>query len=425
MKSIFYTIVICFVCHTLHAQAQSLLSIEACYKAARENYPLVKQLELISKSTGYSIENAAKAYLPQLTINGQVSYQTDVTKIPLQLPGMSIPELSKDQYKVFAEANQVLYDGGMVRRQQENIRINAVVETQKLEVELYRIREKINQLFFGILVIDEQAQQNELLKKDIQLGINKAEALIANGTAFKSSVNILKAEFLKATQRGIELRFTRKGFVDMLALFMNRPMDEQIHLLKPERSASKSLDNQIGRPELALYNDQLKGLDIQERTVAARNLPKFNLFVQGGIGKPALNMLSTSTEPFAIGGLRMTWPLSGFYTNKNEKAIIEVNRKGINLQKETFLLNTNIQLKQQDAELDKLSGLLSADDEIIALRGSVKKAAAAQLENGVINTSDYLREVNAEDQAKQNKILHEIQLLLAQYNRQTTTGKNP
>jgi outer membrane protein TolC len=422
MKPILYTIVICFVCHTLNAQTLSQLSIENCYRAARENYPLVKQLELISKTAGYSVENASKGYLPQFSISGQISYQSDVTKIPVQLPGMTMPELSKDQYKIFAEASQVLYDGGTIKKQQEAIRINAVVEAQKLEVELYKIKEKINQLFFGILVINEQLGQNELLKTDIQLGINKAEALIANGTAFKSSVNILKAELLKVTQRGTELRFARKGFLDMLSLFINRPLDERTQFLKPRL---RSLDNEISRPELQLYNYQLKGLDVQERTVAAKNLPKLNLFLQGGIGKPALNMLNTNTEPFAIGGLRINWPLSGFYTSKNEKAAIEVSRQSIDLQKETFLLNTNIQLKQQDAELDKLSGLLSSDEEIIALRASVKQASSAQLENGVINTSDYLREVNAEDQAKQNKILHEIQLLLAQYNKQTTTGKIP
>ena len=422
MKSIFYTIVFCFVCLTLHAQTQSPLNIEDCYRTARENYPMVKQLELISKTTGYAIENASKGYLPQFSVNGQISYQSDVTKVPVQLPGMTIPELSKDQYKIFAEASQVLYDGGIIKNQQELSRVNASVEAQKLEVELYRIKEKINQLFFGILVINEQLLQNELLKKDIQLGIDKAEALIANGTAFKSSVNVLKAEMLKVAQRGTELSFVRKGFLDMLALFINRPLDEHTQLLKP---ALKSPGNEISRPELTLYNYQLNGLDVQERNIAARNLPKFNLFLQGGIGKPALNMLSTSTEPFAIGGLRMSWPLSGFYTIKNEKAAIEVNRKGIDLQKETFLLNTNIQLKQQDAELNKLTDLLSSDEAIIALRTSVKLASSAQLENGVINTSDYLREVNAEDQAKQNKILHEIQLLLAQYNKQTTTGKNP
>jgi outer membrane protein TolC len=423
MKSIFFTFIICFI--RFYASAQ-LLSVEDCYKAARQNYPLVKQLELISKSTSYSIENAVKGYFPQVSVNGQISYQTDVTKIPVQLPGMNIPEMDKDQYRIFAEANQILYDGGAIKLQQKLAKVNGAIETQKLEVELYKLQERINQLFFGVLFITEQLEQNDLIKKDIQLGIDKANTAVANGTALKSSVNVLKAELLKVEQRGIEQRYSRKGFLDMLSLFINKTLPENVKLLKPDvkllKPEAEPAFAEIDRPELKLYQEQLSGLDEQERSIVVKNRPKFSAFLQGGLGKPALNMLSTSTEPFAIGGLKMSWPLSGLYTLKKEKAIVDVNRKSIGLQKETFLLNTNIQLKQQDAELQKLRELMSSDEEIIALRASVKKVSALQLENGAINTSDYLRDVNAEDQARQMRLLHEIQLIIAQHNKQNTTG---
>jgi outer membrane protein TolC len=419
MKSLFFIIIICFAGSQTNAQSQEQLSIEECYALARQNYPLVKQAELIARASAYSIENAAKGYLPQFNISGQASYQSDVTKIPIQIPGMNVPELGKDQYRLAAEGTQVLFDGGVIKQQKEAITMNAAVESQKLEVELYKLKDRINQLFFGVLLINGQLKQNELLKKDLQLGIDKTKATIANGTAFKSSLNILKAELLKVNQQRTELRFTRKGYIDVLGLFIRKNLAENVALVKPVRLAVQA---EVRRPELGLYDTQRKSLDVKERSIAARNLPKFNLFLQGGIGKPALNMLNNSVEPFAIGGLRMSWPLSGFYTSKKEKAIIEVNRKEIDVQKENFLLNTDFMVKQQDAEIDKQSDLLTADDEIIALRASIKDAAAAQLENGVINTSDYLREVNAEDQARQSKILHEIQLLMAQYNKQTTTG---
>lgn len=423
MKSIFFTFIICFIRFCASAQ---LLSVEDCYKAARQNYPLVKQLELISRSTSYSIENAAKGYLPQVNVNGQISYQTDITKIPVQLPGMNIPEMDKDQYRIFAEANQILYDGGAIKLQQKLAKVNGAIETQKLEVELYKLQERINQLFFGVLLITEQLQQNDLIKKDIQLGIDKANIAVTNGTGLKSSVSVLKAELLKVEQRGVEQRYSRKGFVDMLSLFINKTLPENVKLQKPDvkllKPDAEPAFAEIGRPELKLYDDQLSGLDAQERSIVIKNRPKFSAFLQGGIGKPALNMLSTSTEPFAIGGLKMSWPLSGLYTQKKEKAIVDVNKKSIGLQKETFLLNTNIQLKQQDAELQKLRELMSADEEIVALRASVKKVSAVQLENGAINTSDYLRDVNAEDQARQIRLLHEIQLIIAQHNVQNTTG---
>ncbi|SMD15584.1 Outer membrane protein TolC [Pedobacter nyackensis] len=419
MKSIFFTTIICFAFYQTNAQNIEVLSIEECYTLARQNYPLVKQAELISKAADYGIDNAAKGYLPQFNINGQASYQSDVTKIPIQIPGRTIPELSKDQYRLSGEGTQVLFDGGAIRQQKAAIASNAAVASQQLEVELYKLKDRINQLFFGVLLIDGQLKQNELLKKDVQLGIDKTKAALANGVALKSSLNMLKAELLKVNQKGIELKFTRKGYLDVLGLFIHKPLPENIVLLKPVRPSRGA---EIHRPELSLYESQRKSLDVREQNIAVRNLPRFNLFLQGGIGRPALNMLDNSVEPFAIGGLRMNWPLSGFYTSKKEKAIIEINRKEIDLQKESFLLNTNFMVKQQNAEIDKQFDLLHTDDEIIALRVSIKESFAAQLENGVINTSDYLREVNAEDQARQSKVIHEIQLLMALYNRQITTG---
>lgn len=419
MKLKFLTIIICFCGFQMKAQVPLQLSIEECYLLARQNYPLLKQAELISKAASYSIENAAKGYLPQLNINGQASYQSAVTKVPIQLPGVAIPEPGKDQYRLTAEGTQVLFDGGTINQQKQGIAANAAVEAQKLEVELYKLRERIDQLFFGILLIDEQLRQNDLLKKDIQLGIDKTKATIANGTAFKSSLNVLKAELLKVGQKTTELKFTRRGYMDVLGLFIRKEPGENTVLVKPVQLVLK---NEIRRPELALYERQRKSLDVREQAIAARNLPKFNVFLQGGVGKPALNMLSNSAEPFAIGGLRMSWPLSGFYTGKKERAIVEINRKEIDVQKENFLLNTSFAIKQQDAEIEKQNNLLTADEEIIALRKSVKETSAVQLENGVINTNDYLREVNAEDQARQSKIIHEIQLLMVQYNKQNTMG---
>jgi outer membrane protein TolC len=286
-------------------------------------------------------------------------------------------------------------------------------------VELYKLKDRINQLFFGILFINEQLRQNELLKKDLQLGIDKAKANVANGTAFKSSLNVLIAEQLKVNQKATELKFTRKGYLDVLSLFIHKQLPADLVLIKP---LTPAVQQQVSRPELNLYGKQLKSLDIKEKSVSARNLPKFNLFLQGGIGKPALNMLNNALEPFAIGGLRMSWSLTGFYTSKGEKAIIKVSRREIDLQKENFLLNTDFTVKQQDAEIGKQIELLESDDEIITLRAGIKETSAVQLQNGVINTSDYLREVNAEDQARLSKILHEIQLLMAQYNKKTTIG---
>ena len=408
----------CLITCSLMVSAQTnSISLDTCYALARQNYPLVKQYELIAKSLEYSLQNASKGYLPQININGQATYQSDVTQLPKNIPG--VPVLSKDQYKIYAEVNQPVYDGGVIRQQKKLQEANFAMDKQKLEVELYQLKDRINQLFFGILLIDEQLKQNALMKNDIQLGLNKTNALIANGTALKSNADVLKAELLKANQQTIELIANQKAFTDMLALFINRPLDETTVFIKPPNLLASQ---EIKRPELLLYDYQNKIFYTQNNLLSAKNRPKLSFFVQGGFGKPAFNIFKDSFDPYYIGGLRLSIPITGFYTLNNERSLINISRKNIDVQKETFLFNTQFALKQQNAEITKLQEILKTDDEIIPLRTNVKKASLAQLENGVINSNDYLREVNAEDNARQNKILHEIQLLMAKYNEQTTRG---
>ncbi len=401
----------------LKAQSNSI-TLDSCYVWARKNYPLVKQYELIIKSNAYTLENISKGYLPQINIKGQATYQSDVTQLPKGIPGVSV--LSKDQYKIYAEVNQLIYDGGVLKEQKKLKDANSVVAGQQLEVELYKLKDRINQLYFGILLIDEQLKQNTLNKSDIQLGLAKINAQVANGTALQSSADALKAELLKGAQQTIELLSNRKAFTDMLGLFINKALDEKTIFIKPKNIAS---GGEIKRPELIMYDYQNKIFDAQNNLLKAKNRPKLSFFVQGGYGRPAFNILSNNFDPFYIGGLRLTFPLSGFYTIKNERELINISRESTEVQKNIFLFNTRLAIKQQSADIIKLYDLLKTDDEIITLRTNVKKAALAQLENGVINSSDYLREVNAEDGARQNKILHEIQLLMAQYNERNTTGE--
>jgi outer membrane protein TolC len=401
------------------ADAQSnSVTLDSCYSFARQNYPLIKQQELISKTSEYTIANISKGFLPQININGQTSYQSDVTQLPKTIPG--VPVLTKDQYKIYAEIDQPVYDGGVIKARKKIQEANTIVDRQKLEVELYKLKDRINQLYFGILLIDEQLKQNGLTKNDIQLGLDKINAQIANGTALRSNADILKAELLKANQQTIELISNRKAFTDILSLFINRPLNENIVFIKPADIIPSA---EIKRPELLMFDYQNKFFDEQKKLLAARNRPKLNFFVQGGFGKPAFNILSNSFDPFYIGGLRLNFPLTGFYSLKNDRAIIDLSNKNIQVQKEVFLFNTSVAIKQQNADIVKFQQFLKTDNEIIILRTNVKKAALAQLENGVINSSDYLREVNAEDNARQNKILHQIQLLKAEYNEQNTVGE--
>jgi len=274
---------------------------------------------------------------------------------------------------------------------------------QKLEVELYKLRGQIDQIYFGLLLIDEQVKQNEILKKDIQAGIDKTTAAIANGTAMKSNLDLLKAEMLKANQRTIELKAGRQSYADMLALFIGQPVNGNTAIAKP---AMPTFSPAINRPELEMFEKQKQIYDIQGKIVNAKNLPRFNLFFQSGMGRPALNMLSNDFDFFYIGGLRLNWNLANFYTSKNEKKLLGFNQNNLDIQKETFLFNTGLVVKQQLNEITKIEELIKTDLEIIGLRESVKMTAQGQLTNGVITTNDYLTYVNAEDQSRQNLLLH-------------------
>ena len=303
--------------------------------------------------------------------------------------------------------------------QKQSIAANAAVENQQLEVELYNLRQRVNQMFFGILLVNEEDTLTEILKRDIRNGISKTNAAIANGTALKSSSDILRAELLKAGQHSIVLNATRKAYFEMLSQFMNQSLDENSVLKRPEQ-ISPSMD--ISRPELSVFENQKKMIDVQDKLLRAKNQPKVGLFLQAGFGRPGLNMLKNDFAGYYMGGVRVNWSLSGLYTYQNDRALLENNRKSIDAEKETFLFNTVNTLQRQKEEIIKLQQLIQSDEEIIELRNRIKNTAMAQLEYGTINSGDYLREVNAEAEAKQSQLLHSIQLLMAQYEQQATTG---
>ncbi len=399
--------------------AQSSLTIDSCYIMAARNYPLVKQMSLIEIAKEYSIDNAGKNYLPQLSINGQATYQSGVTELPIKIPNLNLPGLSKDQYRTYGEINQPLTDLFNVKNQKELINASSEIEAQKLIVELYKLKERINNLYFGILLIDGQLKQTEILKKDIQSGLDKTNAAIDNGIALKSTGKVLQAELLKVEQRTIELKANRKAYSEMLSLFLNQPINESSTLQTPQ---TQNIHSEINRPEIKLYELQKKSFDIQKKLLSAKFLPKAGLFLQGGFGRPALNMLSNEFSPYYIGGLRLNWNITGYYTLKKEKKLLVVNQNSADIQSETFLFNTKLILSQQNSEVSKCEQLISTDTEIVSLRESIKATSKEQLEYGTMTANDYLIYVNAEDQARQNLLLHQIQLLLAQYTYQTTAG---
>lgn len=395
------------------------LSLEECQALARENYPKILQLDLIQQSRDFSLENAGKGNLPQIIINGQATYQSDVTQIPVEMPGTDIEVLSKDQYKVFGEISQPLTDMAIIKSQKKAIEIQSETKNNQLEVELYQLKERINQLYFGILLLEQQEEQVNLLKKDIETGIKQVSAAIENGVALPSELDYFKAEMLNADQKSIELASQRSGMIQMLELFINQSISKDTNFEVP---AILNLSDQITRPELALFQNQKESILIQKDLISNKNTPRLNLFLQGGYGRPALNMLNNDFDFYYLGGLRVNWSISRYYTSNKEKSLLDIQTSTVELQQETFLLNTQATLTRQKEEINKYDLLMASDQQIIDLREKVKSSALSQLEYGTLTGNDFMTYVNAVDQARQNLVLHKMQYLFAQHTYQYTLG---
>lgn len=415
------SLILCCMMSSAYGQAREVITIEQAYQMARQNYPLIRQKDLIEKSSFLSIENIKTSFLPQLNLSGQASYQSDVTALNVTIPNVKISPVSKDQYKVWADVNQLLYDGGLSKSQQQVQKVSVAVDDQKTEVELYKLKDRINQLYLGVLLLDAQLKQTESVKGDLGIGLNTVNAQVNNGTAFKSAALVLEAQLLQTDQRVIEIKSNRKSLLNVLSLFMNRPLAEGVELVIPVVKETVE-DENIVRPELKLYNYQDSLWKIQQQLINARNMPKASLFAQGGYGRPTLNMLRNDFNFYYLGGLKLNWSLGSFYTSKREKQILTVNEKLNEVQRDVFLFNTGTQLTQQKSETDKLNSLVEVDEKIIEIREKVTEAAKAQLQNAVITSNDYLREVNAEDQARLSLVAHQIQLLQAKINYQNIKG---
>jgi outer membrane protein TolC len=399
----------------------SVYTLEKCYALARQNYPLIKKHDLIARSSDYSIENAGKGWLPQFSVGGQATYQSETIDFQKVIggPGLLIPPLSKDQYKIQAEVDQNIYDGGKTKNEKDLIRANEASQQQSLEVSLYELNDRINQLYFSILLIDEQIRQNNINRDNFQNSANKAKASYDNGTALKSNVDEFLAEIATIDMVDIEYKSNRKAYTDMLSIFIGQPLDENTQLVMPPQIVTEAV---IKRPELMMYDLNKQIYDVQDRELKSAYLPKFDAFLQGAYGRPTLNFIDNNFGGWYIGGIRMVWNLGSLYTLKNNRTNIKIGKESVDVDKETFMYNTNLIIKNQSQNMIKYAALLNQDETVIFLRSSVANAARSQLENGVVTTHDYIAKVNDENLARQSKILHSIQLIQAQYEFKNTTG---
>ena len=413
-------ILLLFFCSLNISGYMQNLTIEQCYAMARQNYPLIKQYDLIEKSKSYNLAYAAKSYLPQLSLQARASWQSDITEFPdefnnildrMGVDGIEFP--SKDQYRIVLELYQSIWDGGLTASQQKTIKVQSEIEKQNMEVSLYALYQQINQLYFGILLLDEQLKQNELFMKELNRNYQRIEKFIDNGLANSSDLHKIKVEILTREQTSSEMTYNRKAYVLMLSLLIGQNINEETRLEKPESSVE--LKEEINRPELKRYDAQLKLNDIQQKTTLAKGMPRIGLFAQGAYANPGLNMFKSGFSPYFLGGISLSWNLSGLYTYGDENKNLNIHANSIVIQRETFLFNLNQQLSKTNSDIEKAKELMQKDDEIIALREQIKTASEVKVENGTLSVNDYLQDILLADMARQNKVLHEMQWLLALY----------
>lgn len=404
-----YKIIIALILIFKSCFVYAQITVEECYELAEKNYPQVKKASLIEKSYEYTISNANMGYVPKIIFSGRASYQSDVTKIPFDFPG--IPTLSNDQYRIAVDVVQPLWDGGKISAEKSRIESEKKVEQDSLNVQLYSLKSRINQLFFGILLIDEQIKQNDIYIQDILRTYKTVENSIKNGVAKRSDLDRVKLEQIKAEQRKQQLLSAKKSYVILLEAITGRKIDGP--LKRPE--VYEPVDYTIYRPELKLFSSQSEMLESQKKMVKSSYMPVFDVFFTAGYGRPGFDMLQDTFQTYYIAGVQFQWPLMGFYTADKTNKLIDLNKMKINVDKETFLFNVNQDIAKQKNEIERIKKLIVYDNEIIELRRNIRKSSINAVKGGTMSVNDYMEEVSAEHVAVQTKILHEIELINAVY----------
>ena len=391
-------------------------TLEECQQAAERNYPLIQQMDLIRQTTELNVQNIEKGWLPQVSASAQATLQSDVTAFPEQIQtvyqqmGIDMKGLRKDQYRVGIDVQQTIYDGGAIRNQKEVARERGNVELAQNEVNMYNVRHRVNEMYFSLLLLDDQIRLNRDLQELLEANEKKLSTMLKGGTAAESDFLNVKAERMNVVQQLTNLETQRQAVARMLSVFCGIEVKEPS---KPSATAVQQTGNQ--RPELRLVDAQLRLVEAQEKALNSALLPRLGVFAQGFYGYPGLNMFEDMMHRQwslnGIVGARLQWNIGALYTRKNDKAKLNLLRQSAENSREVFLFNNNLEQIQQSESISRYQKLMEADEEIIRLRSQVRKAAESKLRHGIIDVNDLLREINAENAARVQQSIHEIEML--------------
>ena len=408
------------------AQAQTL---EECQRAAEQNYPLIRQYGLIEKTTSLNVANIQKGWLPQVTASAQATLQTDVTAFPdklqtvFQQTGITMDGLKKDQYRVGIDVQQTVYDAVNIKSQKEIARRQGELQSRQNEVTMYNVRKSVNEMYFSLLLVDEQIRLNADLQTVLEGNEKKLAAMLKGGTASESDWQNVKAERLNVVQKMTGLQSQRTALARMLSIFCGIEVNG---LVKPEMPENMNPSINL-RPELKALDAQLRLTDAQERALDAAMMPRLGVFAQGYYGYPGYNMFEDMmSHKFSWNGMigaRLTWNIGALYTRKNDKAKLQVQRETTEVNRERFLFDNNLEQIEQNENISRYRQMMTDDEEIISLRSSIRKAAESKLAHGIIDVNDLVREINSENKARVEQCIHEIEMLKEIYDLKITIGE--
>ncbi len=401
-------------------------TIEECQQAAERNYPLIAQHDLIARTTDLTVANIMKGWLPQVTATAQATYQSAVTAWPdemkglMQQMGVDMKGLARDQYRVGLDVQQTVFDGGSISAQRQVAQEQGAVRQAQLDVDLYGVRKRVNEMYFALLLLDDQISLNGDLQALLAANEKKLTSMVKHGTAAESDLKNVTAERLNVVQHKTSLESQRNVLRQLLGTFCGMEITQ---LTKPAL-VETLLENQ--RPELRLIDSQLRLADAQEHALDAAVLPRVGLFAQGYYGYPGYNlfkdMMHRDWSWNGMVGARVTWNIGALYTRHNDKARVQLQRETAINQRETFLFNNRLEQMQQAEAVNRYRSLMEQDAEIIALREAVRKAAESKLSHGIIDVNDLVREINNENAARVQQSMHEIEMLKAVYDLKYTTN---
>ncbi|MDE6369803.1 MAG: TolC family protein, partial [Muribaculaceae bacterium] len=406
------------------------VTIEECVKKAEANYPLVKKYGLLSATRDIDLSDINKSWLPKVDVYGQVTGQNIVPSFPetltdvLDQMGQQMQGLGKIQYKVGADISQTIWDGGVSRARREMVSSQHALEQAALDVELYAVRQKVENIYFAILLTEEQIAQSRVTCDVLNKNLERLRAMLLNGTAMQSDVDMIEAQTLVMNQSIAQAKSAVAGYRRMLELFIGESLDGQT-LAMPDSDDPLSTEPQ--RPELRLLDCKLEINRAADRLNDTYLMPKIGLFAQAYYGYPGFDyfksMINRDLSINLIAGVKLSWNIDSFYTRKNNRRKTSLDNDKISVDRDAFLFNTGLQTASQYEAIKGLREVMKDDKRIIVLRGNVRHAAESQLANGIIDATSLLTKISDENIAQLTAKLHEIQLLQEIYKLKYTLNR--